>query len=263
MLCRSQIKVSKSPGSWWYVNCGQCASCRARRRDEWALKMTLEALGNRNAHFLTLTYSDEAIERGSEKLNYYDVQCFLKRLRKRDGPIRYFCCGEYGKKRGRKHWHLMIYGDRKYTEGVYHTKLWPDGLVEVAPFLPQRARYCAKYTMKDRQKEGSIVGFSKVPYLGANYVPKIAEACFNNGFVMCPYQLRVGEKYMPIPERIRSDVNRLLDWDESNTRDILAFARHAKALKIGRDGDPLLGARLSHEERLKFDGEKEERLQKL
>ncbi len=73
---------------------------------------------------MTLTYDDEhlpindyvdsdGVIHGKPTLRKRDVQLFLKRLRKNykyDNHIKYFCCGEYGGKTFRPHYHLIIFG---------------------------------------------------------------------------------------------------------------------------------------------------------
>ena len=39
------------------------------------------------------------------------MQRFMKRLRMKIGvPVRYLLCGEYGEKRGRPHFHILLFG---------------------------------------------------------------------------------------------------------------------------------------------------------
>jgi len=61
--------------------------------------------------FVTLTYDEENLPKGGT-LVVDDCQKFLKRLRERIRPsrIRFFLCGEYGEKRGRPHYHALIFG---------------------------------------------------------------------------------------------------------------------------------------------------------
>lgn len=150
--------------------------------------------------FITLTYNDESVpttddtplndefqtkevDRGVgslplQTLLVSDVQKFMKRLRrhleyrpkslkKRIGrdyvprPIRYFCCGEYGSKFRRPHYHLIIYGWRPSDLTPWQTrnghmiyrsaqieKLWKYGFSTVAPVMGGVAAYCAKYVTK-------------------------------------------------------------------------------------------------------------------
>lgn len=91
--------------------CGKCDSCRVRRNLELVSRLNYEA----DCHdslplFVTLTYSDDYLP--SDGVNKVDVQKFIKRLRNYfpKNNIRYFVASEYGKLRGRPHYHLILYG---------------------------------------------------------------------------------------------------------------------------------------------------------
>lgn len=89
------------------VPCGKCLDCRREYSNVWSYRCTLESVGKPHC-MITLTYKDNPIN-----LSKYDVQCFLKRLRKDLGysvKFKYFLSGEYGDKFGRPHYHLIIIG---------------------------------------------------------------------------------------------------------------------------------------------------------
>lgn len=94
-----------------YSKCGSCSVCINEKMNNWVIRNFYEAKKNEDISFITLTYSDS-----SYILVKKDLQDFIKRLRtnlKRSGyekKIRYFACGEYGTKRGRPHFHILIYG---------------------------------------------------------------------------------------------------------------------------------------------------------
>lgn len=93
--------------------CGKCLSCREQSAKVWRLRCELEYLCHSTAAFVTLTYSDENLP-DYRTLVPAHLTSFLKRLRKSlDYKIRYFACGEYGSKRGRPHYHLIIFGLKK------------------------------------------------------------------------------------------------------------------------------------------------------
>ena len=96
-------------GTWrqldtFLIPCGQCVGCRLDYSRRWATRLMLELQCHESAFFVTLTYDDDHVKRGS-KVAYTlvpeDIQLFLKRLRKEqstrtDIKIRFFCAGEYG-----------------------------------------------------------------------------------------------------------------------------------------------------------------------
>lgn len=88
--------------------CGLCDKCRSLLSRSWIARMLLEKLDGQLAFFVTLTYR----ELDQPLLEKRDIQRFLKRFRKYTRlKMRYCCSGEYGKKNGRKHWHLMFFLD--------------------------------------------------------------------------------------------------------------------------------------------------------
>lgn len=143
--------------------CGKCLGCRIAKSQEWMVRCTHEAQLHEFSVFVTLTYDDEHLpENGS--LNHRHFQLFMKKLRKKfsDVSIRYFMCGEYGPKLSRPHYHACLFGidfvDRKLFstnsrgDDLYEsqtlTELWGLGFATVAPFSPETAGYCARYSLK-------------------------------------------------------------------------------------------------------------------
>lgn len=61
--------------------CGQCVGCRLERSRQWAVRCTHEKQFHEEAAFLTLTYSDDDLPDAGSLL-HYDVQCFMKKLRR-------------------------------------------------------------------------------------------------------------------------------------------------------------------------------------
>ena len=94
-----------------YSKCGSCSVCINEKMNNWVIRNFYEAKKNEDISFITLTYRDS-----SYILVKKDLQDFIKRLRTNlqrsgyDKKIRYFACGEYGTKKGRCHFHLLIYG---------------------------------------------------------------------------------------------------------------------------------------------------------
>lgn len=139
------------------VACGQCRSCQAGRKNDWAGRLIAEASTAKDVYFVTLTYREKPTE-----FVYRDIQLMLKKLRsdldrKHAGTgVRFFCVGERGEKNGRIHWHLLLFFDRAHciartTRGKLW-EYWPHGWASI-DHVPQadtvrRVRYCAKYAVK-------------------------------------------------------------------------------------------------------------------
>lgn len=144
------------------VSCGKCLECLRQKSYEWAFRICHEAKKYKENCFITLTYNDENLP-SDGSVSRREVQLFMKRLRQELKPlrVRFFACGEYGKKRLRPHYHLIIFGwfpsdawfwqnDRKAK--LYRSptleKVWTKGFSSVGRLSFDSALYCAKYMNK-------------------------------------------------------------------------------------------------------------------
>lgn len=159
--------------------------------------------------FVTLTI-DESNNDG--KVHVKDMQDYLKRLRYHvssklgcNRKIRFFCCGEYGRKSLRPHYHLILMGISpvEYTllrnqvmldgrnrvkhdvdadtycwifnnADYYFDDLWPRGWTDIQPCTPADISYVAGYCNKvfvnhdDNHKPFRLM--SRKPGLGYDYI---------------------------------------------------------------------------------------------
>lgn len=150
------------------VPCGKCAACRLNKSSEWATRVVHEMDYCSESCFLTLTYADAP---EGYNLRKKDLQDFMKRLRVNlsrgvkgeHGQIRaFFSCGEYGSKRGRPHYHVLILGwqphDLMYFKKSYGgdpiftsdfcVSTWKHGYVYVGTCTNLSAGYVARYAKK-------------------------------------------------------------------------------------------------------------------
>lgn len=119
-----------------------------------------EALTHDRNTYVTLTYNDQMLPRsGSVELR--DWQLFAKRLRKHQGPFRFFTCAEYSPKL-RPHFHSCLFGlafddlvdtgERSNNRPVITSptleKIWGNGFVSVGNLCYQTANYVARYILK-------------------------------------------------------------------------------------------------------------------
>lgn len=141
--------------------CGKCPQCKKQDRQEWSFRMLQEFKCHKSGVFVTLTYNDDNLPTNSEgagTLDYDDVQKWLKRLRfaltelGSDTKIRYWACGEYGKRTGRPHYHLILYG-LKPEEFKLINQTWGKGFVYIGYNLSPK---CINYVSKYVQKQGAI-----------------------------------------------------------------------------------------------------------
>ena len=161
----------RSPGA--RVLCSRCRAVSAlgvglTGREAWAIRATHEAHmakyewpGEPGSCFLTLTYAPEAVP-VDFSVRKDVMQRFMKRLRMKIGvPVRYLLCGEYGEKRGRPHFHILLFGyafpDRRPWRRIRGNQLyrsaeleevWTEGHVEIGAVTYQSARYVAGYVVK-------------------------------------------------------------------------------------------------------------------
>lgn len=171
------------------VACGNCVECLSKRAREWSFRIVDESNLYKDNCFITLTY-DKAHYPQDGNVNKRDIQLFLKRLRKKIAPqkIRYFYCGEYGEKRGRPHYHMIIFGwlpsdIYKFfidDDGVVHYRskmiedLWQNGYILITKDITlETALYSASYMQKlnvSDNKQGTakqFVQMSNRPGIGA------------------------------------------------------------------------------------------------
>tara|TARA_B100000965_G_C19526146_1_gene728922 strand:+ start:178 stop:1119 length:942 start_codon:yes stop_codon:yes gene_type:complete len=158
--------------------CSKCYGCRLNYARSWALRCQLEALSHKENCFITLTFSNEYLEKRKNpwSVNKIDFQLFMKKLRKKYGDhIRYFHCGEYGEKTYRPHYHALIFGHdfriqtnknkvQKFGKGkfpLYNSEelnnLWSMGHCTVGELNFDTASYTARYVTKKIKGEASKI----------------------------------------------------------------------------------------------------------
>jgi len=153
--------------------CGKCAACINRRIMEWTFRLDNERINSAVTYFVTLTYDNYHVpinKYGKMELRKSDVQNFLKKLRydhtndpeygifenhyfKTDlkhEKIKYYAVGEYGTKRKRPHYHLVMFNCSK--ESIREN--WELGEVDIQiPRSSQAIGYVIKYLSKRIYKE--------------------------------------------------------------------------------------------------------------
>lgn len=158
------------------IKCGSCIGCRIERREAWAVRCVAESKMHEVNSFVTLTYDDAHMPQNGS-LNYRDFQLFMKRLRRKVGPVRFFMCGEYGAELMRPHYHALFFGlnfgaDRvkcnslRSSADIYRSEtleqLWPYGFSSIGDVTYASARYCATYTVKKITGQRAVDHYSRV-----------------------------------------------------------------------------------------------------
>lgn len=181
-MCINPSKISDVG----FVACRECWQCRERKVDDWVSRNIAESRTAKAAHVVTLTYGRDQSTGGIDHiraavLTYSDVQKMLKHLRVDGYPVRYFVVGEYGDKKGRSHWHIILYWQGAVPDHEvrrnFMWKYWPHGWSYWDRMSPQAVRYACKYLVKVMGDEnGQIFGPmpSKKPPLGDAYFRDLA-----------------------------------------------------------------------------------------
>jgi len=198
MQCRYPTTVdrknpNKIPVNW---RCGKCMPCLITRSQIWTGRILMEQRMHSQSAFITLTYSDEHLPKGGH-LSVHHAQQFLKDLRKKIYPrkIRHVTVGEYGTKKGRPHYHAVLFGIGSEELIRILPTVWLKGSVEPNRFKPfgdlteknarYLARYCTKKThstkLRGRPKEFQTQSIN--PAIGDSYIEEIASVWKGSGLV--------------------------------------------------------------------------------
>ena len=173
------------------VACRNCNRCRDNRIKDWVGRCIGETKTAVAAHAVTLTYGRDAEGRERHErtavLTYSDVQKYFKRLRKAGYPVRYFLCGEYGETKGRAHWHVILFWQKRVPPHIIGERwwddFWPHGH-QMWDHAGERAvRYVCTYILKDiggAASQAKLV-MSKEPAIGGHYFRQLAKRYVEQG----------------------------------------------------------------------------------
>jgi len=185
--CITPFQVrNKITTEWMALPCGKCPGCMKRRSSGWSFRLVKEGERAETALFVTLTYDTNYVpltKSGYMSLNKRHIQLYMKRLRKLSNrKLKYYVCGEYGGKRSRPHYHMIIFNadaDKvehawsQYKAGLGYV---PFGSIFIGEVNEASIGYTLKYMQKpgkipmhrndDRIKEFSLMSKG----LGANYI---------------------------------------------------------------------------------------------
>ena len=171
------------PDKPFQMPCGRCLKCQVVTATGWAVRGMNELSEHEKSMFLTLSYAPKHLPEGNTLVREH-IQKFIRALRdharKKDQKIRFIYCGEYGKERGRAHYHAVIFGyefedlefhkySKKNEQFPLYTsekllKLWPYGIHEIGSVTMQSIAYLAKYTTKKEYGPSAKVAYrDKVP----------------------------------------------------------------------------------------------------
>lgn len=201
--------------------CGQCLPCRINKRRVWTHRLMLEGFCHSDSMFATLTYAPDFYPGQLVKRH---AQLFLKRLRKRLEPrrIRYYLCGEYGEKKGRAHYHVILFGVYRHEVDIVRSA-WPFGFVDVGDGNRLTYQYVAGYVTKKYIKKSDGIQpeftlMSRRPGIGYPALSNILKLMDNPQFVRLihlqkdvPHGLKHGEKYWPFGQYLTQKLRDMID----------------------------------------------------
>lgn len=163
--------------------CRNCNACVGARWAGWVSRAMAESAMHPHTLAITLTYGDETQEQrdGAAMFRYRDIEDLLRRLRRqihyrtgKHSQLRYLVAGEQGDRKGRCHWHLVLFSqyeildlgdwyaafgkitrrDQKISTGSRYKNckwsLWPHGMVVVQEPDQQGISYAIGYALKDQ-----------------------------------------------------------------------------------------------------------------
>ena len=161
MLCPKPLQLTPSRPP---VPCGQCMACRVNQKRFWTGRIMLEWYHAPESWFVTLTYENAPlvfnVESGlwEQTLDPTHYVFWLKRWRKRFGPVRFFLVGEYGDKTQRPHYHAIIFNQSRHAIEEMVVSTWQLGHVSVKPMAGAMAKYVSQYCLKKMTKRHWDIG---------------------------------------------------------------------------------------------------------
>lgn len=243
------------------IPCGACTACRLDRAMAWATRCIHERQMHQSAVFITPTYSDEHLP-ADLSVSVREMQLFNRRLRHEVGSFRFFCCGEYGDRTKRPHYHALLFGldfddkkpwaKSKSGELLYRSpsleRIWGKGSCLIGSVTLQSAGYCARYSLKKITGEAAaehyrrvhpvtgevcqvrpeFIQMSRAPGIGYAWFQKFRSDAFPSDFVIVDGQKRpVPPYYLRLLEEGEQGAVRAARHRRASRRQAAETAAHA------------------------------------
>lgn len=208
--------------------------------------MLLESQCHDASVFVTLTYEQEPAGR---TLVLRDLQLFLKRLRERLGPFRYYAVGEYGERSQRPHYHALLFGVSVFDQNPIYLA-WQNGFVQVSDFTAERALYVSKYITKfdtrqlgERLKPFAVM--SRRPAIGSGavdgalsrVVTSVGGACHVARTADVPNQFRQDGKLYPLGRTLTKRLREKTGYESEEAKSVRQerqkLEAYAERLRVG------------------------------
>jgi hypothetical protein len=205
------------------IPCKECWMCLNNYINDYVGRCLCEAQYSDWVLTLTLTYAPRK-DLSDKVLTQRHFQTFIKLIRRRGYRVKYLVAGEYGKLRGRAHFHVILFGQGEKPEIPQrkncHIESWPHGHVYADWNGDESAlRYVCKYLLKEEKGE-SWFSVSKKPPLGHQYFQDRAVrfaklGVFPRSFCYLPPGASPGREYMITGATKRDFLERMVkEWKE-------------------------------------------------
>lgn len=208
------------------VGCGVCIECCKKKAREWQVRLNEELKENKNAHFITLTFSEEELSKLCTEMQIEEsnavatkaVRRWLERYRKKNKKsFKHWLITELGHVgTERIHLHGIVWGDIEEIK-----KYWNYGNVGVGQYCNERTiSYIIKYVTKiDNDHKGYKPIILSSAGIGRCYIEKAysLKNSYKKNNTNENYRLPNGQKIaLPIYYRnyIYSEVERENLWIE-------------------------------------------------
>ena len=192
--------------------CQHCWQCKENRINDWVGRCIAEKETSLCTTVTTLTYGGGDTPE-SRFLRKSDITAYLKAIRNAGHKVRYFAVGEYGSKKGRAHWHIVLFWQtqmphRELRKNI-QDEFWPHGYSFWDNADSAGIRYVMKYINKDSDDQDQLksMAMSRRPLLGWAYFAELADRYIDQGISpqrpfykfrdVLDKQGRVIEFYMP------------------------------------------------------------------
>lgn len=176
------------------IGCGNCIECKKQKAQAWKVRLNEEIKVNSNAHFVTLSFSDEELDKLCAELKTTDtdvvssiaIRRFTERWRKRyKTALRHFLINELGHtKSERLHFHGLLWYNatnvaklkqNSHNDAINVATLediWQYGMIYVGEYVNNKTiNYIIKYVTKiDNDHKGFKQQIFASKGLGKNYI---------------------------------------------------------------------------------------------
>ena len=166
--------------------CRQCWQCKENRINDWVGRCIAERETAVCASVVTLTYGGGDTAQ-SRFLRKSDMTAYFKAIRNDGYKVRYFYVGEYGSKKGRSHFHAVLFWPepmpfRELRKNI-QDEWWPHGFSYWDDADGSTIRYVMKYINKDFGDDDAVrtLGMSRKPILGRSFFIELAARYVEQG----------------------------------------------------------------------------------